>query len=217
MAALAHGRAVALLLCILLASAACSQAAAPPTGAQPATISLAEATRLATSTMDLMIDIDGDGVADEIALRQAEGRLELSVVVRGLAHVWRSSLPAGWEVDSIWTQDLTADSLPEILVAVHAPVRPSFGLFIVRWTNGKGQVLQPLVGAVPAGPLFVSEEHPVWIADLDGDTMFEVVLCEPDADARFLRQVVFAWNGHAFSKTEMFLLPPRTIPSPPPD
>ncbi|GEM_PF-6293825 len=159
-------------------------------------------------------DLDNDGTVEQITLSQAGDHPELAIAsVAGLANPWRMNLPARVSVTDLSTQDLIADRALEVLVLGRGPEADLFQLWVIRWHAGQGQLLKPKGGPLDGGDSFRSWFYPPLVDDLDGDAVREISVSVKGSDPHFLDTIVYAWDGQAYSRSDLYLMPPRIMPT----
>ena len=159
----------------------------------------------------MQADLNGDGKPESLAL--AGGRLS---ILSGDRAVWQS--PPGWTVIQAAISDLDHDGKPEVTLLLWRPFRlwpvdqwlpyggriagfhdaggQSCHVILIGWTRGAYNELW--AGSAMAEPVTAFA-----LADLDGDTLQELVTLEGrytearSAPARTLK--VWEWNGFGFT------------------
>ena len=156
------------------------------------------------------VDLDNDGTPERVTIDQGSGKLGLTIAPQA-GKPWHTGLPGRFA--DLRTEDLNGDRLREVLVESTGPEANTFNLCVIRWAQGRGQVLVPKGGPLAGSVCFRSSYYPPAIEDTTGDASSEIMVSVPSAHAGFLDTLVYEWDGHAFSKSDLYMVPPRIVPA----
>jgi len=210
-------RSVWLWVLALIAAGCRGAALMPPTAVPTAPPGPQAVPAGATTIKQLRADLDGDGSVEEVTVYQEGQQLSLAIEPSaGKGLPWRTALPAGASFISLDAQDIDADRRPEVLVETSGPEANTYNLSVARWSAGKGQLLVPEGGPSAGNACFRSLYYRPLIDDLNGDISKEIVLEVDKGDPHFLNTVVYEWGGKGYVFTDLYLMPPRVIPTPTP-
>lgn len=206
---------LALLLTVLVAGCQGGTPAPQPTpGQRPATGDLTPVPAGAVVVGELQADLEASGSMQRVVVYRQEARLTIAVVPEATAaQFWRTALPGGPDLVDLSLADVDADRRPEILVETRGPQAEIINLCIIRWRGGAGQVLRPVGGPADGSDCFQSQHYRPVVDDLDMNGTWEVVVSVPGKNPHFFDTVVYEWDGEAFSHTDLYLMPPRVVPT----
>ena len=197
---------VTLLLTALAVLAGCGRAPVatpvPPTALPEGAVTLEQT----------QVDLDLDGSAERVTVFQHGERVGVVVEPSG-GQLWGAGLPPGVAFVGLKTQDLTADRAPELLIELQGPGEDERSLCLIRWAGGQGQVLSPQGGPLEGKTCFVSRHYPPLVDDLNTDSAWEVAVSVDRGDPHFLFTVVYEWDGQVYRESDLYLVPPRVMPT----
>jgi hypothetical protein len=160
------------------------------------------------------VDLDGDGTVEQVTAYRLGAAVGLLIASEGeKMQPWRIDFPDHMVFRKMHTQDMNADGRSEVLFECDGPTTDTVSLAVIHWTGERGEILTPEGGPLEGGDLFQSRYYPPLVDDLLGDTTFEIVISVDGSNPAFLDSIVYEWDGKTYRKTDLYLMPPRAVPT----